>query len=119
MGDVLVATSAEDGRVLWTRKLKGDLEAEGGHLGAPPVAVGDELVVATLSGEVLRIDRRSGNVKRRYQVGSPMRFPPIIDEGRIYVGTQDGQIVCIETAEPKLTGWPTWGGNPAHAAIGQ
>ena len=29
-------------------------------------------------------------------------------------GTQDGQVVCINTGDAKLTGWPMWGGSAGH-----
>jgi hypothetical protein len=51
----------------------------------------------------------------RYAVGANVRFAPSIMDGRIYLGTQDGKVVCIDTADRAITGWPTWGGDPAHS----
>jgi outer membrane protein assembly factor BamB len=98
MGDELVSTSADDGRKLWSLKLKGDLKKQGGHLAAPPVVVGEDLFVATLVGEVLQVDSAKGTVRRRYPVGSPLRFSPVVAQGRLYVGTQDGKVVCLRIA---------------------
>jgi outer membrane protein assembly factor BamB len=44
-----------------------------------------------------------------------LKFQPRIDNGRIYVGTQDGQVVRLDTGDEKLTGWSNWGGNAAHS----
>ena len=34
--------------------------------------------------------------------------------GYIYVGTQDGQLVAINTKKIQLTGWPMWGRDAGH-----
>ena len=39
--------------------------------------------------------------------------------GKIYVGTQDGKVVCIDTGDKKYTGWPCWGANAAHTGVPQ
>ncbi|MGH2604446.1 MAG: PQQ-binding-like beta-propeller repeat protein, partial [Dehalococcoidia bacterium] len=116
MGDRLICSSARSGDVLWSHHLEGDLEKLGGHLAAPPIAAGAELVMATLSGHVLRIAPADGRVIETYATGSPLRFSPVVDEGWIYVGTQDGRVVVINTGDRSLTGWPTWGGNAARTA---
>jgi outer membrane protein assembly factor BamB len=51
---------------------------------------------------------------KAYKVGAPLSSQPAIDGGRIYVGTQDGRLVCINTSDPRFTGWVTWGANTAH-----
>ena len=97
MGDELICTSADTGTTQWSVKLKGDLEKEGGFLGSPPAAAGGQLFLATLGGEVLQVEPLSGKVIKNYQVGSAIRCQPAIENGRIFVGTQDGQLVCIDT----------------------
>ncbi|RPH43594.1 MAG: hypothetical protein EHM91_08650, partial [Planctomycetota bacterium] len=52
-----------------------------------------------------------------WEVGKEMRFPPAVEGGRIFVGTQDGRLVCIETGDPKNTGWPQWGGNAQRTGV--
>jgi outer membrane protein assembly factor BamB len=114
MGDELVCTSAHSGKAQWRCPLSGDLKKVGGSLAAAPVPAGDHLLLATLEGNVLRVDPKTGKVHHRYEIGSPMRFSPAVDGGRIYVGTQDGRVVCIDTGDASVTGWPMWGGNAAH-----
>jgi hypothetical protein len=75
------------------------------------------LFLATLAGEVLQMDPVKGKITARYKVGAPLRYQPVIDGGRVYVGTQDGKLVCIDTGERKFTGWPCWGGNAAHTGL--
>jgi outer membrane protein assembly factor BamB len=117
MGDEVVCTDPETGKELWKHKLEGDLTKQGGFLAAPPAAAGGQVFLATLHGEVLQLDPAAGKVARTYKLASPTRFQPIIEGGRIYVGTQDGKVVCIDTGDPKLTGWPCWGANAAHTGL--
>ncbi len=117
MGDQVLCTDAGTGKVAWSLKLDGDLQKEGGYLAAPPAAAGGQIFVATLKGEVLQLEPANGTIVKRYPVGAPLRFQPTIQDGRIYVGTQDGQIVCIDTGDKTFTGWATWGGNAAHTRI--
>jgi Ca-activated chloride channel family protein len=114
MGDELINTDPKDGKVRWKVKLKGDLAKQGGHLAAPPAAAGGQLFLTTLEGEVLQVDPVKGGVTKTYKVGSPIRSQAAIDGGRIYVGTQDGRLVCIDTGDARFTGWVTWGANMAH-----
>lgn len=50
-------------------------------------------------------------------LNAPVRFQPIVQDGKIFIGTQDGQVICINTRNPELTGWPTWGRDAAHTGI--
>ena len=117
MGDELINTDPKDGTIRWKVKLKGDLAKQGGHLAAPPAAAGGQLFLTTLEGEVLQVDPTKGSVTKTYKVGAPIRSQATIDKGRIYVGTQDGRLVCIDTGDARFTGWYTWGANMAHTNI--
>jgi outer membrane protein assembly factor BamB len=117
MGDELVCTDPASGKSLWSYKLEGDMKKEGGHLAAPPAAAGGMLFLVTLDGKVLQMDPKEGKVVKTYKVGHQVRFQPIIDAGKIYVGTQDGKIVCIDTGDKTFTGWSCWGANAAHTGI--
>jgi Ca-activated chloride channel family protein len=117
MGDELVNTDPKDGSVRWKVKLKGDLAKQGGHLAAPPAAAGGQLFLCTLEGEILQVDPEKGGVNKTYKVGSPIRSQAAIEGGRIYVGTEDGRVVCINTGDARFTGWATWGANMAHTNV--
>lgn len=118
MGDSVVCNDPKTGKELWSVKLEGDLKKQGGFLGAPPAAAGGHLVMTTLKGDVLRLSAE-GKVIKTWETKSPSRFQPAVDGGRIYVGTQDGKLICIDTGDKGLTGWPCWGGNPQHTGIGE
>lgn len=117
MGDEVIATNAENGERLWAFKLDGDVVRDGGFLGTAPAAAGDRVLVATLKGEVLELAPDTGKVARRHRVGAPIRAQPVVVDGWIYVGTEDGRLVAIDTKDRSLTGWPMWGGNAARTGI--
>ncbi len=111
MGDEVVCAAAADGKRKWAYQLTGDLHAQGGSLAAPPVPVGDALLIATVSGELVLLDRDRGNERRRFDLGHPIRSQPVVDGGWIYAGTQDGRLIALDTGDADLTGWPMWGGS--------
>jgi Ca-activated chloride channel family protein len=117
MGDEVVCTDPATGKRRWSFKLEGDLKKEGGFLAAPPAAAGGQLFLTTLNGGVLRVDPDKGKVTARYKVGAQVRSQAAVEGGRIYVGTQDGKLVCIDAGDRNFTGWPCWGGNAAHTGL--
>lgn len=117
MGDAIVCNDPKTGKELWSHKLEGDLKKQGGFLGAPPAAAGEHLVMTTLKGDVFRMDAQ-GKVVKKWETKSPSRFQPAVEGGRIYIGTQDGKLICIDTGDKTLTGWTCWGGNAQHTGVG-
>ena len=114
MGDELVCADPGGKKVYWRQKLKGDLKKEGGFLATPPLLVDNKIVLATLEGDVVIFEAQSGKEWKRYQTGGKIRFQPVLDQGRIYVSTVAGKVICFDTGHRELTGWPTWGANAAH-----
>jgi outer membrane protein assembly factor BamB len=117
MGDEVVCTDPASGKEKWKFKLEGDLRKEGGFLAAPPAAAGGQLFLCTLKGEVLQMDPKNGKLARTFKVGSPLRYQPAIEDGKIYVSTQDGKLICLDAGDAKFTGWSCWGGNAAHTGL--
>lgn len=117
MGDEVIATDAETGTTLWKHKLPGDLTKQGGFLGTAPLAAGNSIMFGTLDGSILRLDQQSGKELAKWKVGAKVRSQPVVESGWIYVGTEDGKLVAIDTKDPTVTGWPTWGGNAQRTGI--
>lgn len=117
MGDEVIATDADSGKTLWSYKLDGDTRKQGGFLGTAPLAAGGNIMFGTLQGSVVQLDPTSGKRKAEFKVGSPVRSQPVVDGGWIYVGTEDGKLVAIDTKDKSVTGWPTWGGNAQRSGI--
>lgn len=114
MGDEIVCTEPDNGEVVWRSKIDGDLKKSGGFLGAPPVSVRGYIIVATYEGEIKLINAESGKTEHTYTINGNLRYQPIVYDGWIYVTTTNGKLVAINTWNPNLTGWATWGGNAAR-----
>ena len=117
MGDEVIATNADTGKTMWSHKIKGNMAQTGGALGTAPLYAGGSVLFATLAGEVVALDPQSGKVRKTFAVGGPVRSQPVVEDGWIYVGTEDGRLVAIDTGDKTLTGWPMWGGNAARTGI--
>ncbi|MCB1192829.1 MAG: PQQ-binding-like beta-propeller repeat protein [Leptospiraceae bacterium] len=117
MGDEITATDSMDGKKLWSAKLDGDLERSGGNLASPPAYAGGQIFVSTLAGKILEIQPNTGKITKEYDIGTPLRFQPVIYKGNIYVTTQDGKLFAIHTNNPNYSGWTTWGGNSARTNL--
>jgi hypothetical protein len=48
-----------------------------------------------------------------------VRSQPVIEGGSIYVGTENGRLVGIDTKNPEFTGWATRGGDAARTGVYQ
>jgi outer membrane protein assembly factor BamB len=114
MGDTLLCAHPKTGEVYWRQDLKGDLEKEGGFLATPPLMVDGKILVASLNGDIILYHANSGKEWKRYPTGEKIRYQPVLEDGRIYVSTVSGKVLCIDTGEENLTGWPSWGANAAH-----
>ncbi len=117
MGDEIICTDPKDGKTVWKKKIKGNMRKQGGFLATPPIGINGKIIVATLKGEIILMDAKSGNTIKKYDLKTTIRFQPTVVDGRIYVGTQDGQVICIDTKDKSLTGWTMWGGNAAHTGV--
>jgi Ca-activated chloride channel homolog len=113
MGDEIVCTDSS-GNVKWKHKLEGDMDAEGGYMGTPPVYANGYIIVATLKGEVLIFDEAKGELFKKYNVKDPIRYQPVVDNGWIYVTTVNSKMYAINTGNKNITGWNMWGGNSAR-----
>jgi outer membrane protein assembly factor BamB len=114
MGDEVVCSDLQTGDVLWKSHLPGDVRSEGGSLGAPPFLLGNKLVTGLLKGEIMVQNPKTGEVLSRYPADGGIRYQPVAMHGRLFVTTLSGELVCIETGDPELTGWPNLAGNAAR-----
>lgn len=116
-GDQLMALNPNSGKQIWLKKISGDLEKLGGHLAAPPSPAGKNLYLATVTGKILVVSQKKGRVVEIIDIGEPMRFQPAIVNGRLFVGTANGKLICIKLKDQSADGWPMWGGGPTHNGL--
>ena len=117
MGDELICSDPVSGKESWKIKIKGDLHAEGGFIGTPPILAGDKIVIASYNGEITINDPKTGNLIKTYNIKDNIRYQPIVQDGWIYVTTTSGKLVAINTQDKTLTGWPMWGANSARTNL--
>ena len=98
-GDLLLVSTIDgdlqaytiDGEPLWTHPLQGELP-----VGAPLVLQPtQEIVLATSSGAVLRIDANEGSVVSETRVGQPLADGPVLLGNRIALRAADGTVLLI------------------------
>lgn len=109
--------SLQDGDVVAARKgSKDPLWTASVRASTPPIAVGESVWVGTADGQVVRLDRETGEVLRRVDVGSPVTSEPLIEGGWIYAATNDG-LAAVDTKDATLTGWSHWGGSATRSFV--
>ncbi len=113
-GDALRAVDTGSGKVLWEKKLSGEVAKVGGHLGSPPAYAAGKLVIGTALGDLVGYAIEGGQELFRIAIGEEIRFQPVLVGGRIYVGTSAGTLVSIDSGDRDLDGWTMWGGGPSH-----
>lgn len=97
----VVRYNLRDGRSSWTSEL--------GPIEASPLLVGDRLVVATLSGSLVCLNKQSGEELWRYSPGSsdrrsPMRSSPVLSGSVIACGADNGLVHAVD-AEKGTAVW--------------
>jgi len=90
----------------------------GGYAVASLAASKARVVATTLDGRALIFDASTGEVLRTYDVGHRITTQPAMMDGWLYIGTFDGHLVAIDTGDPQVHGWSTYGGNARRTGQG-
>ena len=107
------AIRASDGRVLWQVALRRDISGWQGY--SAPAVDGDLVVFPAASGQLLAVDRATGEERWTAQVAGSrvgraisfirdMTGQPVINGGQVIAGTSSGRIAAFDRA----TGAPIW-----------
>jgi len=67
-----------------------------------------------VGGDVICVRSGDGKELWRFNVGEPIRFQPAVVGGKVFVGTDYGNIFCVDVKDRSADGWAMWGGNAAH-----
>ncbi len=113
MGDAVRAVDLKSGKVLWEKQYKQG-EERGGRALTPPSLAGDNLYFGSTDGDVICIRSGDGKELWRFNVGEPIRFQPAVTGGKVFVGTDQGNIFCVDVEDRSADGWAMWGGNASH-----
>jgi outer membrane protein assembly factor BamB len=73
--------------------------------GYEPVAAGGTLFMALpQSDSVIALDAETGKETWRFYAEAPVRFAPVVEDGRVYFGSDDGCLYCVDA----ITGGQVW-----------
>jgi outer membrane protein assembly factor BamB len=111
-GDRLEARALDTGAVIWSWA---DASAEDGERRlTPPAVANGRLLIGTWDGRLVSFDARNGRKRWEVSVGAPCHWQPVMSDGRVFAGLENGSLVAFETGDPLDDGWPMWGGGPGH-----
>lgn len=118
IGGKLICSRPETGAIVWSAMLpvKAGLDKER-PVAALPVVMNDRVIVNLAGGQIFVYHAQTGKKLKEYDTGRELWTQASIDQGVIYAGTKDGQVVRIDTKDESITGWPMWGLNGAHNTV--
>jgi len=93
----------------WTRKLAPIRAAWPFHVrerfdaSYEPVVGGKTVFIASPNDDsVTAFDTETGKEKWKFYANGPVRFAPVILKGKVYFGSDDGYLYCLDAADGKL-----------------
>jgi hypothetical protein len=69
----------------------------GGPVFGSPAVVGETVLVTDFARYVSALDRRTGEVLWRFRTGGQVKSSPVVLDGVVYLGSDDGRIYALET----------------------
>jgi outer membrane protein assembly factor BamB len=104
----LICASRENGQIFWMRDLNegfvpkrvGGFWKIGSHKELPPLwssplLADDRLLLAGTNGEMVAVDAKTGDIKKRVQIGAPVLIGPIAAGDMVYVVTDNAELVAL------------------------
>lgn len=98
-GQTIRASDLSSGSQRWSKKLKGISKRDKAAIGGGLAVAGDTLIVASGYGYVAALDAANGNEKWRRELGAPMTGAPTVDDGRIFVSSNNNEIFALSVAD--------------------
>ncbi|MFT5322327.1 MAG: outer membrane protein assembly factor BamB [Planctomycetaceae bacterium] len=89
-----------------------------------PVAAGKQLFVGSMvDGSLAAFDIETGSLNWRFYSDGPVRLAPAVADGRVYFGSDDGLLYCLDAESGKLlwklSGAPAERGQRRHLGNGR
>jgi outer membrane protein assembly factor BamB len=116
-GDSVTSADPRSDSIYWKSKL-GAPQAEGEDLLdsplTPPSIANGKLFFGTVHGDVHCLSAETGTSLWSVPIGEPIVFQPAVVAGRVYIGTDAGILISLETGDEADDGWQMWGADAAH-----
>jgi outer membrane protein assembly factor BamB len=113
-GNLVNCLESGDGQMTWQATAVGkDIDANS-HLFSPPALGQTNMYLCSAAGHIVGLRQSDGKVDFTYATKAPIAFQPALAEGRLFAGTSDGRLICIDLANNDADGWYAWGGNAQH-----
>ena len=90
------AVSMRTGQVIWRH------DTRGGELASSPAVAGNDLVYHGMDGWVYVLDRRTGRLRWRLEIGSPIESSPIVGGGLDYFGDWSGRVYGLDLPRHRI-----------------
>lgn len=99
---MVVATDATSGNRLWSQKLESANRRDGTGFGAGLGLDGNSLIIASSFGFVAAMDATNGAELWRTETEAPMTGSPTIKDGRIFVSSNNNEVLAIDLETGEL-----------------
>lgn len=83
----------------------------------PIVANGKVFVSSMVTDSLTAYDAATGNELWDFQANGPMRFAPVFWEGKVYAGSDDGYLYCLDAQSGRML-WKSLGGPEERWMLG-
>jgi outer membrane protein assembly factor BamB len=90
------AVELRRGKIVWR------YDPPGGKMASSPAVYGDELVVHGMDGVVRVLDRRTGRLRWRFVVGSPIESSPVVTHDVDVFGAWNGRVYALDLRRRRL-----------------
>ena len=113
-GRYVNSVNSKNGRPQWQAEITGRNAGEKTQVFAPPSLGREYMYLSGANGNLVSVRQRDGQMGFAYSFNKPLIFQPALVDGNVYVGTGDGLLICLQTANNDADGWYGWGGNAQH-----
>ena len=111
-GDKLEARDLQANEEVWSWSSGNSVEGE--RQLTPPAVANGRVWAGSWNGSVLGWDAECGRVRWDVPVRAPCHWQPVVSDGWVFAGLEDGTLVGFCTEDKLDDGWPMWGGGPGH-----
>lgn len=118
MGGKLVCSKPETGQIIWSHLIKEEKPELNLPVATMPLVSGGKILISTFDGRFILFDPNTGKVLDELKTDNHFHNQPIVHNGWIYSGNEEGTMIAIDTQKATLyNGWKMWNFNGAHNTV--